>query len=82
MFGSCGRGTPNPSSDIDILIIKDAPSGRIKRAKEFYENIEKKIEPHIEELRSYGINTFLSPIIRTEEEVKLGSSLYRVLFEE
>lgn len=77
IFGSCGRGTPNPNSDIDILIIlRNAPRGRIKRVEEFYNNIEKKIEPYIEELRKYGIDTFLSPIIRTEEEVKLGSPLY------
>lgn len=77
IFGSCGRGTPNPNSDIDILIVLgNAPRGRIKRIEEFYNNIEKKIEPYLEELREYGINTYLSPIIRTEEEVKLGSPLY------
>lgn len=77
IFGSCGRGTPCPSSDVDILIVlKDAPCGRLKRVKEFYENIEKRIEPYIEKLRNYEINTFLSPIIRTEEEIKLGSPLY------
>lgn len=77
IFGSCGRGTPSPSSDIDILIVlKNAPRGRIKRIREFYENIEKRIEPYIEKLRDYEINTFLSPIIRTEDEIKLGSPLY------
>jgi len=32
VFGSCGRGTPNPESDIDILIIlKEAPSSRLRK---------------------------------------------------
>lgn len=77
VFGSCERGTPNPNSDVDILIIlKDAPCGRIRRIQEFYENIEKKVEFYIEEIRDYNINTFISPIIRTEDEVNLGSPLY------
>jgi len=77
VFGSCRRGTPNPDSDIDILIVlKNAALGRIKRMKEFYDNVEKKIEPYLEKLREYGINTFLSPIIRSEEEVMMGSPLY------
>lgn len=77
VFGSCGRGTPNPESDIDILIIlKEAPSSRLRRIEEFYENIEKEIEPYLKKLREYGINTYLSPIIKIKEEIKIGSPLY------
>ncbi len=60
VFGSCGRGILGPNSDIDMLIVlRNAPRGRFKRMKEFYENIEKRIEPYIEKLRDYEINTFL-----------------------
>ncbi|PMQ01426.1 MAG: hypothetical protein CBR30_06265 [Dictyoglomus sp. NZ13-RE01] len=77
VFGSCSRNLPTPESDIDLLIIlKKAPTGRIKRVEEFYLNIEKPLENYINDLRKYGINTYISPIIRTEEEVKIGSPLY------
>jgi predicted nucleotidyltransferase len=36
VFGSVGRGTPRPDSDIDLLlVVKDLPVGRIARVKEF-----------------------------------------------
>ena len=41
VFGSFGRGTPSFDSDIDFLIIvRDLPTGRMKRIREF-EAIEK-----------------------------------------
>lgn len=77
IFGSCGRETPNPESDIDILIIlENAPTGRIKRNQEFYENVEKNLEDKIKSYKNYGINTFISPLIRTKDEVLYGSPLY------
>jgi hypothetical protein len=36
VFGSVGRGTPRPDSDIDLLlVVKDLPDGRMARVKEF-----------------------------------------------
>ena len=37
VFGSVGRNTPRPDSDIDLLLIADSlPHGRMKRMEEFY----------------------------------------------
>ena len=36
LFGSAGRGTTNPDSDIDLLIVADPlPDGRVARVQEF-----------------------------------------------
>ena len=36
LFGSMGRGTPRPDSDVDMLVIADPlPDGRVARAAEF-----------------------------------------------
>ena len=69
VFGSVGRGTPRPDSDIDLLlVIKDLPVGRIARVKEF-----SAIETAL------GIATKgrieLSPVFKTPEEIAKGSPL-------
>lgn len=77
VFGSCGRGTPTNESDIDILIVlNEIKLNRLKRMEEFYQNIEKKIEDKIKNLKNYSIDTFISPIIRSKDEVLYGSPLY------
>jgi len=36
VFGSVGRGTPNPFSDVDVLLVaEDLPRGRLARVDEF-----------------------------------------------
>ena len=76
VFGSVGRRTPNYNSDIDILIIAEKlPTGRIKRIKEFG-LVEEKLEPLIGSLKDSGINTYISPIIKTPEEAASGSPLF------
>ncbi len=76
VFGSVGRRTPNYNSDIDILIIaENLPTGRIKRIKEFG-FIEDKLESLIASLKNSGINTYISPVIKTPEEVAAGSPLF------
>ncbi len=77
VFGSVARDTFRPDSDIDILIVaKELPIGRIKRLQEFEENVESKIERDIFMLRKKGIYPYISPIIKTPEEVKKGSPLF------
>ncbi len=76
VFGSVGRRTPNYNSDIDILIISEKlPAGRIKRVKEFG-LVEERLEPLINSLKDCGINTYISPVIKTPEEVGAGSALF------
>lgn len=77
VFGSVARDTPNPYSDIDLLIIiEPLPQGRLRRMEEFI-LVEKKLEPWLDFLqKEKQINTCLSPIIKTPGEVKLGSPLF------
>ena len=76
VFGSVGRGTPRPDSDIDLLlVVKDLPVGRIARLKEFA-TIE----------IALGIETKsridLSPIFKTPEEILNGSPLFLDMVED
>jgi hypothetical protein len=69
VFGSVGRGTPRPVSDIDLLlVVKDLPNGRIARVKEF---------APVEIALSNAIKTHfdLSPVFKTPEEIADGSPL-------
>ena len=69
VFGSVGRGTPRPDSDIDLLlVVKDLPNGRMARVKEF-NPIEMAVSNAIR------THTDLSPIFKTPEEIADGSPL-------
>jgi predicted nucleotidyltransferase len=77
VFGSVGRGTPRPDSDIDLLIVSvDLPRGRMPRVAEF-EAVERMLSPLLNTMRErYGIETSLSPVFKTREEVLQGSLLF------
>ena len=51
------------------------PTGRIKRIKEFG-LVEEKLESLIGSLKDLGINTYISPVIKTPEETAAGSPLF------
>ena len=72
VFGSVGRGTPRPDSDIDILVVADPlPDGRIPRIREF-DAIEQSVA-------SGGLSDSahrLSAIFKTPREVRRGSPLF------
>lgn len=77
IFGSVAKDTFRPDSDIDVLIIaEDLPKGRTKRVIEFLENIESKLSENIKDLSKKSINPYFSPVIKSTEEVKLGSPLF------
>jgi hypothetical protein len=76
LFGSAARETQGFDSDIDVLIIaKGLPKGRMKRVREF-ESVDDKIGPFISVLQKEGINTYISPVIKSPEEVEAGSPLF------
>lgn len=86
IFGSNGRGTARPDSDIDLLLIAEPlPNGRVRRVEEF-EEVEKRfgrlLPPEL------GAAPPLSPVLKTPEEVGHGSPLFldmtedaRILFD-
>ena len=76
VFGSAGRGTPGPESDVDILLVVDPlPTGRMKRVQEFA-RIEEHLGDLLLELVARGINTSIAPVFKTPGEVALGSLLF------
>lgn len=76
IFGSLGRGTAGPESDVDLLLIcRDLPRGRIPRVDEFHAHVESALEIPLGELDAQGIHTRLSPVFKTPEELEAGSPL-------
>jgi hypothetical protein len=82
VFGSVGRDSCRPDSDIDLLLmVKGLPNGRLSRVREFAE-VESRLEPLLNELRSKGIDTYLSPVFKTPDEVLAGSPLFLDMVED
>ncbi len=76
VFGSVGRGTPRPDSDIDLLlVIESLPRGRISRMAEF-QTVEDTLRPTLSEARNSGLNPRLSPFLKEPKEVLAGSPLF------
>lgn len=76
VFGSVGRGTPGPDSDIDLLVVAEQlPRGRLARSDDFVA-VERTVEPHLTSAHAYGLHPTLSPIFKTPEEVAAGSPLF------
>ncbi len=75
VFGSVGRQTARPDSDIDFLVVADPlPDGRIARVQEF-EAVERALAEPLRAARGCGVNTSLSPVLKTPAEVAQGSPL-------
>jgi len=82
VFGSVGRGTPGFDSDLDFLIIaRDLPPGRMKRIREF-DLVEERLAPLLDSLKGEGVNTSLSPVIKSPEEASLGGPLFLDMVED
>jgi uncharacterized protein len=88
VYGSVGRGTFSPASDLDLLIIADPlPKGRIARVREF-EEVESGVGPDLARCRSSDWDIRFSPILKTPAEAEAGSPLFldmvddaRILFD-
>jgi predicted nucleotidyltransferase len=82
VFGSMGRGTARPDSDLDLLIIADdLPKGRIARVEEFAA-VERALTPRLVEGRRAGFPTECSPVFKTPAEVRAGSPLFLDMVED
>lgn len=76
VFGSVGRGVPRPDSDIDVLLVVDGlPDGRMARVEEFVA-VETALRPALARARACGVDTRLSPVIKSPAEARAGSPLF------
>lgn len=70
IYGSLGRGTATPESDVDFLIVAEGlPKGRTPRVQDFLP-----IERQLQEEFDFYLE--LSPVFKTPAEVQLGSPLF------
>lgn len=75
VFGSVGRGTPRPDSDVDfLLVVEDLPNGRMARSAKFAA-VESSLAPDLAALTKIGLHPELSPIFKTPAEIQQGSPL-------
>lgn len=75
VFGSMGRGTPRPDSDVDLLIVAEPlPDGRMRRVDEFAP-VEKALASTLADGRRAGFFNECSPVFKTPDEVLAGSPL-------
>jgi predicted nucleotidyltransferase len=82
VFGSVGRGTLRPDSDIDLLIVADdLPNGRLQRVAEF-RNVEAEMAFALAQARAAGLTPELSPVFKTPYEVLQGSPLFLDMIED
>jgi predicted nucleotidyltransferase len=82
VFGSVGRGTPRPDSDVDLLIIAEGlPNGRLRRVEEFGA-VEESLRKALRAWRERGVSTCLSPVFKTPEEALQGSPLFLDMVED
>jgi len=82
LFGSVARRTARPGSDVDLLlVVDDLPRGRRARFETFAP-VERALAPAMEELRRAGIETELSAVLRTPEDLRSASPLMLDLTED
>ena len=76
VFGSVGRGTPGPWSDVDTLIIaNELPRGRGRRTGDF-DAVETAMSDVLTTVARRGCHTTISPVIKTPAEASAGSLLF------
>ncbi|MEM2252038.1 MAG: nucleotidyltransferase domain-containing protein [Candidatus Bathyarchaeia archaeon] len=82
IYGSVARGSAKPDSDIDILIVANAlPKSRMERQKIFLE-VERTLEPEINDLWGKGLHIDFSPIILSVEEARRVRPIYLDMVED
>jgi hypothetical protein len=82
VYGSVGRGTPRPDSDVDLLIVAEhLPNGRVPRAADF-RAVEQAVSLPLAQARRAGLTAEISPIFKTPSEVLQGSLLLLDMIED
>ncbi len=82
LYGSVARGTMNNISDLDFLVVCEGlPMGRVKRVDEF-RVIERALQTLLRRAKKNGVYCEFSPVIKTPQEVSVGSLLFLDMLED
>lgn len=82
LFGSVARRTARPNSDVDLFLVVDGLP-RSRRARlETFDAVERALAVELGTLRQSGIETELSAVLRTPEDLKTASPLMLDLTED
>lgn len=82
VFGSVGRGTPRPDSDIDLLVVADPlPQGRLARSDDFAA-VDAAMASHLSRAHEVGLHPSISAVFKTPDEVTAGSPLFLDMLED
>lgn len=82
VFGSVGRSTPHPNSDLDLLIVaENLPERRLARVAEFHP-VEAALSQQLAKVRAAGLTPELSPLFKTPAEARRGSLLFLDMIED
>ena len=75
VYGSVGRGTPRPDSDVDLLLVAtDLPDGPTARNEEF-SPVRTALAPQLTAARRAGLHPELSAVFKTRAELARGTPL-------
>ena len=75
VYGSVGRETPRPDSDVDLLLVAtDLPDGPTARNEEFAP-VRTALAPRLTAARRAGLHPELSPVFKTRAELARGTPL-------
>jgi predicted nucleotidyltransferase len=76
IYGSVGRGTARPDSDLDFLVVVSGlPRSRLERL-EVLERLDSTMRPWLKVAQAHGVTTYLSPLLKTPEEALRGSPVF------
>ena len=75
IYGSVGRGTARPDSDLDVLlVVRDLSKERLARMAEL-EALEYGMTGAFAAARTQGIQSCLSPVVKSPERLAAGTPL-------
>jgi hypothetical protein len=72
IYGSVARGTMRMDSDLDVmLVLQDPPPTAWERLR-WFDPVESAMEPALAEARLAGVETMISPVLKSVEELDKG----------
>jgi predicted nucleotidyltransferase len=82
VYGSVARGTMRADSDLDVMVVlENLPPTAWERLRQM-DPVEEAMEPALAEARRAGVETELSPVVKSPEDLEQGFLLMLDMTEE